>query len=81
MFTNKGFLTFNAGSNPWFCVLVTAAAFAGAGLDLASWFLLKYYSEKWEYLSMAGGTLYSAAFAVMTIVILYDLYFRRESRV
>jgi hypothetical protein len=55
-------------------ITIVTAAFLGAQMDLASWFLLKYSSERWEILSMIGGLMYSASFLAMTIIILSQMW-------
>ncbi|MBI4424942.1 MAG: hypothetical protein HY554_14515 [Elusimicrobia bacterium] len=54
-----------------FTIPVITAAFLGAWLDLGSWFLLKYGSERWEWLSIASGTAYAAAFLIMLTATLW----------
>lgn len=65
MYFISGALFLFAGMSEGFTLAVLAAAFLGAWLDLASWFLLKYGSHRWELLSIAGGATYSLAFLAM----------------
>lgn len=55
-------------------ILITLP-FVGAWLDIASWFLLKYSSEKWEILSIFSGTLYATAFAIMFFSCMRQMWF------
>lgn len=63
-----------AGLGEALTLAVIAAAFAGAWLDLASWFLLKYGSERWEILSVIGGGMYAVSFTVMFFAILFRMW-------
>jgi hypothetical protein len=53
--------------------------FIGAGLDQTSWWLIKFKSVHWEWLSYLGGTLLSIGFAVMAGIIFYQTWFLRNS--
>lgn len=55
-------------------VPVVTGAFLGAWLDHASWFGLKYFSARWELLSMASGAAYAACFAFMAAAILWRMW-------
>lgn len=48
--------------------------FVGAWLDQASWFLLKYSSERWEWLSRAAGTMYGLCFLVIVVLTLTAMW-------
>lgn len=48
--------------------------FAGAMTDLASWWLLKYLAGDYEWVSAAGGTLFSLGFSIMFFRIFYELW-------
>ena len=54
-------------------VLVPAPS-VGAWLDLGSWFGLKFLSEKWEYLSMVGGTMFAGSFLAMFCISMYQMW-------
>jgi len=77
-FLTAGVFLFAGWPERWTLLLITAP-FVGAWLDLASWFLLKYGSEKWEYLSAAAGVLFSASFAVMLLASLKELWLARDA--
>jgi hypothetical protein len=47
--------------------------FIGAGLDLAAWWMLKYASSDMEWLSAAGGLLFTASFLGMALTTLWSL--------
>ena len=53
--------------------------FLGALLDLSSWWMLKYLAGDYEWLSIAGGIISSLGFAIMTLRILYELWFQEKS--
>jgi hypothetical protein len=55
---------------------VVLLPFVGAGLDLGSWWLLKYNARDWESLSMISGTLFTASFLYMVVVSLWQLWRR-----
>lgn len=61
----------------WALAVITLP-FAGAWLDIFSWFMLKYSSEQWEYLSMFSGVLYSVSFAVMIFTILRQMWLPKK---
>jgi len=65
MFFITGGIFLFAGFGLGTTLALVTLPFLGAWLDLASWFLLKYGSERWEALSMASGAAYSLAFAAM----------------
>lgn len=65
-----------AGMPELLALALITGAFLGAWLDLASWFLLKYGSPRWELLSMASGILYAVSFALMAGIILYQTWRR-----
>src|SRR6266700_3029341 len=58
--------------------VVIPLPFAGAALDLMSWWLIKFKGEKWEILSMLGGSLLSLGFAVMVLGVLYELWLKTD---
>ena len=72
-FVTSGIFLFAGLSDRVTLTLITLP-FAGATIDLASWFLLKYGSAKWEWLSVAGGLMYSAAFAAMFLVSFHQMW-------
>jgi hypothetical protein len=51
--------------------------FLGAGLDLAAWWLQKYAAADYEWLSIAGGILFSVGFTVMSVRIFWELWFSK----
>jgi hypothetical protein len=55
-------------------VVLTTALFFGAWADIAGWFMLKYGSPRWEFLSIAAGTTYASAFLIMTAIIFAQLW-------
>mgnify|MGYP001562993617 CR=1 FL=1 len=55
------------------------AAFVGAWLDSASWFLLKYSSAQWEFLSMISGAAFTASFFIMTGISLHQMWSRQKN--
>ena len=63
-----------AGISEFWTLALITGTFVGAWLDLTSWFLLKYGSERWELLSMVSGTAYAASFAAMAVIILCRLW-------
>jgi hypothetical protein len=49
--------------------------FIGAGLDQMSWWLVKFKGVQWEWLSYLGAGMYCFGFAVLSLIILYELWF------
>lgn len=56
---------------------VVLLPFAGATTDLASWWLMKYLTGDYEWLSAIGGTLFGFGFAVMMFRVLYEIWLRK----
>ena len=76
MYGLTGAIFLFAGASQRWTLAVITGAFFGAWLDLGSWFLLKFYSENWEYLSMFAGGLFSLSFAAMLLLSLRALWTR-----
>lgn len=55
------------------------APFLGAMADLASWWMMKYLIGDYEWLSIAGGMIFSLGFALMTLRVLYELWLQKGS--
>lgn len=58
-------------------LLVISLPFLGAWLDIFSWFMLKYGSEKWEILSILSGLTYGVAFATMFFASFHEMWFAK----
>lgn len=66
-----------AGMPEILTLTLITGAFLGAWLDLASWFLLKYGSERWEILSMVSGGTYAVCFVAMAGITLFQVWRKR----
>ncbi|MBI4368952.1 MAG: hypothetical protein HY547_01840 [Elusimicrobia bacterium] len=57
---------------------IIGAALCGGLIDVPSWWMMKYYGDKWEAFAALSGALYSAGWAIMAGRILWELWGRRE---
>ncbi len=53
---------------------IVTAAFSGIVGDIGAWWLIKYFGGGYEILSTVTGILFSGAFAIMTVMIFYDMW-------
>lgn len=61
------------GVRPALGGLLVVAAFAGAALDVGSWFLTRSYGAPWQYTVILGGALFGAATSAMAVLLLDEL--------
>lgn len=62
----------------WMQTGVILAAFLGAGLDIAAWFLTRSFGAPFHWLVMAGGGLFGSSIALGALLILRDILGERS---
>jgi len=67
----------HAGRNQGFSSAVVTMTFLGIFGDIASWWLIKYFGENFELLSMFTGIFFSSGFAIMAMFVFWGLWFAK----
>ncbi len=61
-----------------FAAGLVTATFIGIVCDIGTWWMIKYWGESYELVSIVAGTFFAGGFAIMMLILLYDTWLRRD---
>ncbi|MCS7184440.1 MAG: hypothetical protein NZ870_00715 [bacterium] len=74
MYFITSFIFLFTNVKPLLKIVLILAVFSGSWLDLAGWWLMKYYGESFEFLSKIAGSIMAGGFLIMSIFIIKETW-------